>query len=163
MLYNLFENRDFVSVFAVALLAEGVDRNVERGLLEIYRFVSPSSRRAWIEIAASSPPGASAAASPSSRRAWIEILVAREVKRAALVALLAEGVDRNNYLYKYGKEGGVALLAEGVDRNSSSYVNVINHALSPSSRRAWIEIGLRNQRRTRRNVALLAEGVDRNR
>ena len=29
MLYNLFENRDFVSVFAVALLAEGVDRNDE--------------------------------------------------------------------------------------------------------------------------------------
>ena len=29
MLYNLFENRDFVSVFAVALLAEGVDRNPE--------------------------------------------------------------------------------------------------------------------------------------
>ena len=29
MLYNLFENRDFVSVFAVALLAEGVDRNTE--------------------------------------------------------------------------------------------------------------------------------------
>ena len=29
MLYNLFENRDFVSVFAVALLAEGVDRNAE--------------------------------------------------------------------------------------------------------------------------------------
>lgn len=27
MLYNLFENRDFVSVFAVALLSEGVDRN----------------------------------------------------------------------------------------------------------------------------------------
>ena len=30
MLYNLFENRDFVSVFAVALLAEGVDRNEEK-------------------------------------------------------------------------------------------------------------------------------------
>lgn len=29
MLYNLFENRDFVSVFAVALLAEGVDRNTK--------------------------------------------------------------------------------------------------------------------------------------
>ena len=28
MLYNLFEDRDFVSVFAVALLAEGVDRNL---------------------------------------------------------------------------------------------------------------------------------------
>ena len=31
MLYNLFENRDFVSVFAVALLAEGVDRNKQQG------------------------------------------------------------------------------------------------------------------------------------
>ena len=31
MLYNLFENRDFVSVFAVALLAEGVDRNKTSG------------------------------------------------------------------------------------------------------------------------------------
>ena len=30
MLYNLFENRDFVSVFAVALLAEGVDRNKKK-------------------------------------------------------------------------------------------------------------------------------------
>ena len=28
MMYNLFDNRDFVSVFAVALLAEGVDRNL---------------------------------------------------------------------------------------------------------------------------------------
>lgn len=32
MLYNLFENRDFVSVFAVALLAEGVDRNTDRSV-----------------------------------------------------------------------------------------------------------------------------------
>ena len=34
MLYNLFENRDFVSVFAVALLAEGVDRNSRMALLK---------------------------------------------------------------------------------------------------------------------------------
>ena len=33
MLYNLFENRDFVSVFAVALLAEGVDRNLLLGII----------------------------------------------------------------------------------------------------------------------------------
>ena len=50
MLYNLFENRDFVSVFAVALLAEGVDRNhsylTDTGAV----IQSPSSRRAWIEI-----------------------------------------------------------------------------------------------------------------
>ena len=50
MLYNLFENRDFVSVFAVALLAEGVDRNnTNKGYLLIID-ESPSSRRAWIEI-----------------------------------------------------------------------------------------------------------------
>ena len=50
MLYNLFENRDFVSVFAVALLAEGVDRNGK--VLDAAPDVrlSPSSQRAWIEI-----------------------------------------------------------------------------------------------------------------
>ena len=57
------------------------------------------------------------AVSPSSRRAWIEIdrHPRREGPRA--VALLAEGVDRN----RHGRQGshprGVALLAEGVDRN----------------------------------------------
>ena len=35
MLYNLFENRDFVSVFAVALLAEGVDRNLSAAREEV--------------------------------------------------------------------------------------------------------------------------------
>ena len=50
MLYNLFENRDFVSVFAVALLAEGVDRNISAVELLQGTTMSPSSRRAWIEI-----------------------------------------------------------------------------------------------------------------
>ena len=73
MLYNLFENRDFVSVFAVALLAEGVDRNwkiqqqrqerqqvallaegvdrnIRAGMKPTDIAKSPSSRRAWIEI-----------------------------------------------------------------------------------------------------------------
>ena len=40
MLYNLFENRDFVSVFAVALLAEGVDRNYSDNLAEDVRRVA---------------------------------------------------------------------------------------------------------------------------
>ena len=35
-------------------------------------------------------------------------------------------------------------------------------APSPSSRRAWIEIGMCQAAKTRRPVALLAEGVDRN-
>ena len=50
MLYNLFENRDFVSVFAVALLAEGVDRNLHQTGLQLVVELSPSSQRAWIEI-----------------------------------------------------------------------------------------------------------------
>ena len=57
---------------AVALLAEGVDRNstVERAAV-------------------------SAVESPSSRRAWIEILNHLASDEVAAVALLAEGVDRN--------------------------------------------------------------------
>ena len=94
MLYNLFENRDFVSVFAVALLAEGVDRN---------RYE----------------------ASPICR---------------ASVALLAEGVDRNLKQKGFKVDEEVALLAEGVDRNKGHGKSVDELAMSPSSRRAWIEI-----------------------
>ena len=56
---------------------------------------SPSSRRAWIEIglAGVAVPDK---ASPSSRRAWIEILRVSVPRCSSLVALLAEGVDRNN-------------------------------------------------------------------
>ena len=95
MLYNLFENRDFVSVFAVALLAEGVDRN---GVVLL--------------------PRARLARSPSSRRAWIEIFWKGAWARFGPVALLAEGVDRNLLGKISGKFVGVALLAEGVDRNT---------------------------------------------
>ena len=79
MLYNLFENRDFVSVFAVALLAEGVDRN-KKDELKIYKKKK----------------------SPSSRRAWIEIVLSGVVVPVLDVALLAEGVDRNNVLALLG-------------------------------------------------------------
>ena len=101
----------------VALLAEGVDRNVAEAIGNLLRQV---------------------------------------------VALLAEGVDRNALCYVVAPpEIGVALLAEGVDRNS--YDGALRLALvSPSSRRAWIEITLRTVRVTMSQVALLAEGVDRN-
>ena len=141
MLYNLFENRDFVSVFAVALLAEGVDRNVF--LPDVSGVVGSS---------------------PSSRRAWIEIRSADEVRRHSRVALLAEGVDRNSLCLlvtrfhqrspssrrawiEISMGGGnrpepykVALLAEGVDRNSKTFCHKLPDFTSPSSRRAWIEI-----------------------
>ena len=56
----------------VALLAEGVDRNLVAVIIGVGSFASPSSRRAWIEI------------SHNQREVSIE-----------QVALLAEGVDRN--------------------------------------------------------------------
>ena len=56
-----------------------------------------------------------------------------------VVALLAEGVDRNLYRPGGSLSAPVALLAEGVDRNSPR----LSRASGPA-------------------VALLAEGVDRN-
>ena len=58
-----------------------------------------------------------------------------------MVALLAEGVDRNDETeMPFFREGYVALLAEGVDRNNLLINRLIERIPSPSSRRAWIEI-----------------------
>ena len=89
-----------LSVFAVALHPEGVDRNLK-----------------WPGV------GAEGAASPSTRRAWIEIL---EELRAcgddALVALHPEGVDRNLNCYCHRDPvPKVALHPEGVDRNNDGH------------------------------------------
>ena len=59
---------------------------------------------------------------------------------ATIVALLAEGVDRNFSTMAVFCDAAVALLAEGVDRNT---------VLSPTASYPV-------------QVALLAEGVDRN-
>ena len=56
----------------------------------------------------------------------------------------------------------VALLAEGVDRNTSLPAALEWLNRSPSSRRAWIEMLWCASARPARPVALLAEGVDRN-
>ena len=102
--------------------------------------LSPSSRRAWIEIVRYTRRNA-AALSPSSRRAWIEIGLRQQSRMWRWVALLAEGVDRNNFhVVSLFLRRSVALLAEGVDRNSVSSVTDV--VICP--------------------VALLAEGVDRN-
>ena len=79
----------------VALLAEGVDRNIHRQLATGRPLQSPSSRRAWIEITSETKSA-----------------------RSGGVALLAEGVDRNeNIIAQSSLTERVALLAEGVDRN----------------------------------------------
>ena len=56
------------------------------------------------------------------------------------VALLAEGVDRNFSVSVVFSDRMVALLAEGVDRNNISLKFSAEDRESPSSRRAWIEI-----------------------
>ena len=79
----------------VALLAEGVDRNLG-AVVKLPDDVE----------------------SPSSRRAWIEIAISSDLVFGFTVALLAEGVDRNQLVHAVGDAvQPVALLAEGVDRN----------------------------------------------
>ena len=56
----------------------------------------------------------------------------------------------------------VALLAEGVDRNDFDTLVEELDATSPSSRRAWIEMSSGLPGKISCTVALLAEGVDRN-
>ena len=146
--------------------------------------LSPSSRRAWIEIilrefigrgvsvallaegvdrnsfAPSKSPFFSS--SPSSRRAWIEMMTQHHSIKTPEVALLAEGVDRNHDYFTSALPSPVALLAEGVDRNCVLCWHMVIVIRSPSSRRAWIEISICFFWTARAAVALLAEGVDRN-
>ena len=61
--------------------------------------------------------------SPSSRRAWIEIALDLSIRVREAVALLAEGVDRNLASSGMNDVDEVALLAEGVDRNALDAVN----------------------------------------
>ena len=137
---NILELSCFHSL-VVALLAEGVDRNFPPSLPPPEKQKSPSSRRAWIEIRWRSGCCRFCGGSPSSRRAWIEITAAGASGAGERVALLAEGVDRNRVTRRLPRyPAPVALLAEGVDRNTSVRVYPLSAV-----------------------VALLAEGVDRNR
>ena len=102
----------------VALLAEGVDRNITRSSCSWWPFVA-------------------LLAEGVDRNLGVLVL------DAALpdVALLAEGVDRNKMSALTPVAARiVALLAEGVDRNRSSRPAAPLPGQSPSSRRAWIEI-----------------------
>ena len=124
----------------VALLAEGVDRNLQMLFIQKTKKESPSSRRAWIEI-------------PNGKTKW----------RSAIVALLAEGVDRNK------AKSDKTFFQKPSPSSRRAWIEIetrtwtIRPSTSPSSRRAWIE--MKKQRRTSAMafVALLAEGVDRNR
>ena len=58
-----------------------------------------------------------------------------------LVALHPEGVDRNHDPARKVDVIVVALHPEGVDRNFGKHLTVAGAQPSPSTRRAWIEIG----------------------
>ena len=125
--------------FLVALLAEGVGRNTYLGICIQGALASPSSRRAWVEMVSRAICGWN----------WT-------------VALLAEGVGRNTGVHLLRWRDVVALLAEGVGRNGLGAQIHHHKAMSPSSRRAWVEIFRLLVHITPPDVALLAEGVGRN-
>ena len=102
--------------------------------------------------------------SPSTRRAWIEISKRpSNTKYRPAVALHPEGVDRNPTLNGFAAEAkGVALHPEGVDRNPYYLSIGMTEEQSPSTRRAWIEIVSTESRVRWTAVALHPEGVDRN-
>ena len=79
-----------------------------------------------------------------------------------LVALHPEGVDRNSTFNKSVYHKSVALHPEGVDRNELMQYHVVNTFMSPSTRRAWIEIVFALLVSKGSPVVLHPEGVDRN-
>ena len=115
---NADKGNAFVGGNRVALLTEGVDRNSLTWALEQYQQASPSSRRAWIEIPVKPTcRPLSTRRPPRGGHGW---------KCKPQLAFPAGQI--------------VALLAEGVDRNGKGGLNVGGIAKSPSSRRAWIEM-----------------------
>ena len=56
----------------------------------------------------------------------------------------------------------VALCEEGVDRNGYKVDRLLADVVSPSAKRAWIEIDVQVTHNGRAVVALCEEGVDRN-
>ena len=116
--YNETKAGCFLSVFAVALLAEGVDRNFSFMPLFFSSSVALLAEGVDRNLGKGSNLG-----------------------RIYNVALLAEGVDRNGWDYNgNSNDEDVALLAEGVDRNCKGVCMERVIEESPSSRRAWIEI-----------------------
>ena len=122
--------------------------------------------------------------SPSAKRAWIEMAINSYREGRSRVALCEEGVDRNNSMQIVYLGNGVALCEEGVDRNHARLMeyggacvalceegvdrnryfmhHMTEQQMSPSAKRAWIEISPLAAFYSSGNVALCEEGVDRN-
>ena len=100
--------------------------------------------------------------SPSTRRAWIEILMLNARARFLTVALHPEGVDRNH------DPPPPASLCSASPSTRRAWIEIFStfavaaSAASPSTRRAWIEITECINSCLTVLVALHPEGVDRN-
>ena len=102
----------------VALLAEGVDRNLSAIRTELCVGIVALLAEGVDRNGSLLRVISKFLMSPSSRRVWIEILQSVIKTTIQCVALLTEGVDRNRdtSLNSFAHRE-VALLAEGVDRN----------------------------------------------
>ena len=76
----------------------------------------------------------------SARRAWIEILSLAQALHLQSVALRKESVDRNLASSALLAAAVVALRKESVDRNPIMCCLPMQHVVSLSARRAWIEM-----------------------
>ena len=80
-----------------------------------------------------------------------------------IVTLHTEGVDRNDTVPSVSIRPHVTLHTEGVDRNIRRAVSSTQKkAVSPSTRRVWIEICWHPPTAALSEVTLHTEGVDRN-
>ena len=182
---NLFAQASPHHFFAVALHPEGVDRNqIPRHLLR-FPHASPSTRRAWIEILDAFCCGTPHTVALHPEGVDRNNYLGDGATTQPAVALHPEGVDRNTFWTDKSTVASVALHPEGVDRNIDCLLVCYTLLMSPSTRRAWIEIeavkppnDYRESPSTRRawiemraeltsdsvngSVALHPEGVDRN-
>ena len=126
---------------SVALHPEGVDRNTQ-SCKSLYALCKVALHPEGVDR--NNPSRTTTATkrlSPSTRRAWIEILKPTANCFATKVALHPEGVDRNGIKRNIVKvREHVALHPEGVDRNPNTGKSLTLTSGSPSTRRAWIEI-----------------------
>ena len=105
--------------YQVALLAEGVDRNTLTALKPSTAILSPSLRRAWIEIKHGDDRRGPESVALLAEGVDSNILPSLDPAPVTAVALLAEGVDRNRENLCRIRKNAVALLAEGVDRKTN--------------------------------------------
>ena len=146
----------------VALHTEGVDRNKRRSYSAESPSVSPSTRRAWIEMTFLLTRNAYSSRSPSTRRAWIEILA----YQWGVWCTAWSPSTRRAWIEIVRPDSPQPLSRSPSTRRAWIEILLLRYSVlagwSPSTRRAWIEIFFDLAQLIGELVALHTEGVDRN-